>query len=178
MTATADGMGLVPDLTAPIIAAEELLASQIPLRHRPELAAALWMGGSSSAIGSVIGPAELSRAVVVDCAGELSEAYRSRAALYLPCVFTDLETRPARWERIVTLVGEIAERVRSAEQAAEIERVIVVCQQGMNRSGLVTALLLRALGEDAESAIARVRLARPGALSNQTFVALIHAWPE
>lgn len=177
MTLAADGMGRVPDFSAPIVAAEELLASHIPLRHRPELAAALWMGGSSSALGSVIGPEALARAVVVDCAGELSTAFRERAAVYLPCVFSDLEARPLRWEQIAALVSDVAARVRRVEQSAEIDRVIVVCQQGMNRSGLVTGLLLRALGEDAESAIARIRTERPGALSNETFVALIRDWP-
>jgi protein-tyrosine phosphatase len=48
-----------------------------------------------------------------------------------------------------------------------------MCSHGMNRSGLVTGLLLRRLGFGADEAIARIRAARRGALSNDSFVDLI-----
>jgi protein-tyrosine phosphatase len=44
-----------------------------------------------------------------------------------------------------------------------------MCTHGMNRSGLVTGLLLRSLGIEGREAIDRIRMARPGALSNQHF---------
>jgi protein-tyrosine phosphatase len=41
-----------------------------------------------------------------------------------------------------------------------------MCQHGMNRSGLVSGLILRGLGMDPRETIERIRLARPGALAN------------
>jgi protein-tyrosine phosphatase len=43
----------------------------------------------------------------------------------------------------------------------------------MNRSGLVAGLLLRGFGVDHEQAVRLIRAARPGALSNETFVRLL-----
>lgn len=52
--------------------------------------------------------------------------------------------------------------------------VLVTCWQGRNRSGLITALALVALGDTPSMAIARVREARGStALSNAIFVELI-----
>jgi protein-tyrosine phosphatase len=51
--------------------------------------------------------------------------------------------------------------------------VYSLCTHGMNRSGLVTGLFLRGLGVDAEEAVALIRAARPGALSNESFVRLL-----
>ncbi len=48
-----------------------------------------------------------------------------------------------------------------------------MCQHGMNRSGLVSGLILRSLGVDPESAIQRIRKARPGALANDGFVDML-----
>lgn len=56
-------------------------------------------------------------------------------------------------------------------------RVYVMCQQGLNRSGLFMGLLLRALGVSAADAVSAIA-SRPGALNNQTFVRLIYAWPD
>jgi hypothetical protein len=56
-------------------------------------------------------------------------------------------------------------------------RVYVMCQQGMNRSGLLAGLILRALGVDAEAALAAVAT-RPGALTNQTYARLVREWPS
>ena len=55
-------------------------------------------------------------------------------------------------------------------------RVLVTCLMGMNRSGLITALVLRRFfGMSADEAIARIRRARPGALSNALFVEMIES---
>ena len=176
-----DAMGLPPEHAVDGAPTGELiapLATLIPLPHRPEIVPALWMGGTHSALGGAVAPEEITDAIVIDCAGELPEAYRQAAGAYLPCVFTDIEARPARWPELRALVRDVAERVRAIEAAEPIDRVYVFCNAGMNRSGLVTALLLRALGEDADDAIAQIRAQRPGALSNETFVALVRAWPE
>ncbi len=176
-----DAMGLPPESVADGARADDLvapLATLIPLPHRPEIAPALWMGGTHSALGGAVAPEEIAGAIVIDCAGELPQPYRQRAAAYLPCVFTDIEARPARWPELLALVRDVAGRVQAIEATEPIERVYIFCNAGMNRSGLVTALLLRALGEDADEAIARIRAQRPGALSNETFVALVRAWPE
>lgn len=80
-----------------------------------------------------------------------------------------------------------AERTRLAfRTAVEVahaylrgERIVVTCQAGLNRSGLVVALALLELGVDSTTAIHRIRMARPptasspGALCNPHFVQLI-----
>lgn len=49
--------------------------------------------------------------------------------------------------------------------------VLVHCAAGLNRSGLVNALIVRQIrGISGAEAIAHVRRARPGALFNETFV--------
>jgi hypothetical protein len=56
------------------------------------------------------------------------------------------------------------------------KRVLVRCQAGWNRSGLVTALVLVLDGWDAADAIARIRETRsPNALCNHDFVAWLLA---
>lgn len=179
---TRDGLGFPPQPThhdAQPLQAVQPYATRLSLAHRPELAATLWMGGTQSALGSPIAHRELARAVVIDCAGELPDGYRRSAALYVPCVFTDLEAPPARLAAIEALVADLAGRIRGAVSPSApepLERVYLLCQAGMNRSGLLAGLLLRALGEDADAAIDGIRRLRPGALSNQTFEALIRAW--
>lgn len=153
-------------------------ATHLALPHRPELVPQLWMGGTRSALGRPIDVADFERALVIDCAGELPRAYRERAALYVPCVFVDLDAPPARLAAVEALAIDIAARitVQPAGAAAPLERVFILCQAGMNRSGLLAGLVLRALGEDGEAAVACIRRLRPGALSNLTFTALIRDW--
>lgn len=58
---------------------------------------------------------------------------------------------------------------------AQGKRVLVRCQAGYNRSGLVVALVLLAHGYTADAAIALIREKRSGfALCNESFVELIH----
>lgn len=59
----------------------------------------------------------------------------------------------------------------------EEKRILITCMAGMNRSGLVTALLMmRALGHTPKTAISLIRDARgPSALSNPTFVRYIES---
>jgi hypothetical protein len=44
----------------------------------------------------------------------------------------------------------------------------------MNRSGLMIGLILRALGLAGEDALRAITCCRPGALTNRTFVRLLH----
>ena len=44
------------------------------------------------------------------------------------------------------------------------ENILIHCPGGVGRSGMVAARLLCESGDDAETAIARVRAARPGAI--------------
>jgi len=48
--------------------------------------------------------------------------------------------------------------------------VVIVCEMGMNRSGLMTALVLMTLGMSASTAIRKVRKRGRCALHNQSFV--------
>lgn len=74
------------------------------------------------------------------------------------------------------IVPEYMPRIEALAQWAHDEwaagaRVLVRCAGGMNRSGLVTALVLLRAGYDADAAVALVRQRRsPLALSNHEFV--------
>jgi FtsP/CotA-like multicopper oxidase with cupredoxin domain len=138
----------------------------------------LWMGGTASLLGEPLYPRILAGTLVVDCAGELPPVWQRAAGLYLPCVFSDLDATPAQLARLEHLAQQLAETLRggSALVNGGIARVCVLCQVGMNRSGLLVGLTLRVLGAGGEEAIAVIRRARPGALSNETFARLIRAW--
>ena len=81
--------------------------------------------------------------------------------------------------REVKLAREVAARV--ADHVAKGRRVLVTCNMGLNRSGLVSALALRRLGFGPGRALQCVRKARaeaakragkPCALANPTFAKL------
>lgn len=56
------------------------------------------------------------------------------------------------------------------------KRVLIRCQAGLNRSGLVTALVLMRAGYSAQEAIDRIRFLRdPQCLYNQGFVRFLHS---
>jgi protein-tyrosine phosphatase len=55
------------------------------------------------------------------------------------------------------------------------KRCLSRCQAGLNRSSIVTALVLMRDGWSAEDAIELIREKRPGALFNQSFVKFLHA---
>jgi hypothetical protein len=153
------------------------------LPHRPDLRTQLWMGGTESVMGETIEPDHLAGAMVIDCAGDFPLEYRGIARAYYPRVFMDAEVVPFTYDRLATFVADLATLLSgshrdgdSALDGAQPERVYILCQQGLNRSGLVSGLLLRALGEDAEISVDLIRRMRPGSLNNQTFTRLIHEW--
>ena len=53
------------------------------------------------------------------------------------------------------------------------ERVLVHCAAGFGRTGSMVATVLKALGQDSESAIVRVRSARPGTIETSTQYAFV-----
>lgn len=74
--------------------------------------------------------------------------------------------------RLREVVGRVVETVTSGGRA------VVHCAAGANRSGLVCALAVRrVLGVDGETAVERVRSARPRALSNRTFREYVASLP-
>lgn len=133
------------------------------------------MGGADAIHGDLVRVEDVRDAWVVDLAGDLPLAQREAAALWLPRVFADLEDTPANLARLRELAATIAgalrgERTLLAPTAPA--RVYVLCGHGLNRSGLVTGLLLRALGLDAAEAAAAIAT-RPGALNNRTYARLV-----
>lgn len=130
----------------------------------------LWMGGVHTTLGDPMHEVHVGGAWVVDCAGELPPAMARVAARHIPRVFADIEAVPGNLTRIDALVGELAAAFLADDAP---ERVYVMCKQGLNRSGLVSALLLRALGVAPEEALDVIRAARPGALNNVTFASLV-----
>ncbi len=134
----------------------------------PSIAANVWMGGAHTLVGESIDVESLTTAWLLDCAGDMPHGHRTAAARWIACVFPDLDGYPVRFERIQELVVEAAGAVRHGHAD-----LYVVCQQGMNRSGLVTGLVLRELGMEGNEALERILAARPGALSNQAFRRLV-----
>lgn len=157
-------------------AAIEPRATRIHLPHRPEIATEIWMGGTDSVLGQPLTLASASGAVVIDCCGDLPAVFRDSAARYLPRVFMDAEVVPFAYPRLAKLTHDLASQMLDRDAGAAPPRIYVLCQYGMNRSGLLTGLLLRALGEQPEQAVALIQRLRPGSLSNQTFVSLIERW--
>jgi hypothetical protein len=79
--------------------------------------------------------------------------------------FPDADLTPAFAARAVALARHAHRRWKDGE------RVLVRCQAGVNRSGLVMALVLMLEGMDAHDAIALIRERRaPAALSNSAYV--------
>lgn len=155
-------------------------ATRIVVPHRADLAAELWMGGAHSASGEPLLPRDLAEAWVVDCAGDMPAHYRAAAAWWAVRVFQDYEELPASWPALAGLARSIG-RCLAGEQdghaaehpAAPPVRLYVVCNQGMNRSGLVMGRILRALGLTGDEALDVLRRHRPGAVNNLTFARLI-----
>jgi len=135
----------------------------------PALAANVWMGGAHTPHGEDITVEGLAAAWLLDCAGDMPAAHRSAAGRWIACVFPDLDGHPLRFARIQELATEAATAVRHGHTTD----LYIVCQHGMNRSGLVTGLVLRELGLSGPDALERILAARPGALSNVAFRRLV-----
>jgi hypothetical protein len=132
----------------------------------PGLRSEIWMGGAHSATGDHLDGAWMASAWVIDCAGDTHPGSLATAERRESCVFADMEHRPDKIDRLIGLAGEFAIAAREADGP---ERMVALCQYGMNRSGLATGLLLRALGASYPETIGLIRRARPGALANLAF---------
>lgn len=78
-------------------------------------------------------------------------------------------------KKLYAAAADAAEQVAAAHRAGK--RVLVTCGAGLNRSGLITGLALRALGHTGDDAIALIRRARgPHALGGKAFPAFIRAY--
>jgi protein-tyrosine phosphatase len=76
------------------------------------------------------------------------------------------------WDRASLVAGTVVNAVKLGLE------VLVHCHEGRNRSALVTALALRELtGCSGEDAVAVLRAARPGVLSNSVFADALGALP-
>lgn len=128
----------------------------------------VWMGGAHSHVGEELRHEGLAASWVIDCAGEIDASYREATGRWLACVFPDLDGPLASSNRVHDVVRTALESVRIGD-APPPERIYVMCQHGMNRSGLVAGLILRGLGIPARETIDRIRFARPGALANDHF---------
>lgn len=93
---------------------------------------------------------------------------RSKEVFRLPLIDVDSPVAVSS-----SLMGNVAKTVAKLHTLhREGRRILITCMAGRNRSGIVTALLLRKiLGVTSDQAIEMVRAARgPHALSNPTFV--------
>jgi hypothetical protein len=128
----------------------------------------IWMGGAHTPRGNEIRIEAIARSWFIDCAGDMPAVYRDSAERWLARVFPDIDGIPVGLEGIRAMVSEVTSTLRRGLETSP-EHLYVVCQHGMNRSGLVAGLILRELGVGGEDAVERICRARPGALSNQAF---------
>lgn len=154
-------------------------ASRIRATELDRLGVELWMGGADALHGELVQPENLHDAWLLDVAGDMPPAYRAACGHWLSRVFADMEQPPQAYHRLQQLASSIAACISGAVAESTWEhpahpprRVYVMCQQGMNRSGLLTGLILRALGVSIEDTLTAIAT-RPGALTNQTYVALL-----
>ena len=159
-------------------------ASRIPIIGRDDIPTELWMGGADSLFGDPVEAESLRDAWVVDLAGDMPAAHRAACACWLPRVFADVEQVPHEYARLSELAASIAVCITGAERDdgwphpdQPPTRLYVMCQQGMNRSGLLAGLILRALGVSADDALTAIA-SRPGALTNRTYAELIRRWKD
>jgi hypothetical protein len=66
---------------------------------------------------------------------------------------------------LIRVMGQLV-----AEHVAGGGAVLVTCQAGLNRSGIITAAALCQLGLSPRQAVRQIRRQRPGALRNHSFV--------
>jgi protein-tyrosine phosphatase len=134
------------------------------------------MGGAHSHLGHEITQQTVRESWVLDCAGDMPVQLREHSQRWESVVFADIDERPAKFERLVETVREWSIELRLTGDSEKPGQVYVMCQYGMNRSGLATGLLLRSLGIDGGETVSRIVRARPGALSNDSFRRLLREW--
>jgi len=106
---------------------------------------------------------------LVLCAGEIQPPAHALVPLQvIRCPLRDDPTVPlpsAAKRQAVRAAEQVVVRLRTGA------RVLVTCAQGVNRSGLVSAVSLHVLtGRPGRECVAHVQRCRPGALRNPRFV--------
>lgn len=162
----------------------DVRATRIPIPG-DGLTGELWVGGSYTMLGTPLDDDDLRKSWLVDCAGELPADYLARASGSIMRVFADIDSVPSTYGRIELLAHQLASKLRGdasdgappedALPDGTPERIYVLCKQGLNRSALLAGRVLRMLDVPGEQTVELLRTHRPGALSNQTFVELIHS---
>jgi hypothetical protein len=85
--------------------------------------------------------------------------------------FRDAAPKPEETALAVSTAREVVRHIKLRGRS-----VLVTCQMGWNRSGLVTALALKMMGLSTREAVRRIREARgPNALGNKHFVAFLES---
>lgn len=117
--------------------------------------------------------------VLVLCAEELRpiqqpQQFPGVEVLYCPIDDPDPRVRNrmdgADWQKAVWTARQVASRIR------QDKRVLVTCAQGINRSGLVCAMVVHMLTKrPGDLCVQHVKRARPGALRNPLFVEALSA---
>jgi hypothetical protein len=124
----------------------------------------LWIGGAPPE-GMQLSKAGFTGLVL--CAQEhqpSADSFPGVDVLYAPFDDRGLEPRPEELGVALGASRQVANAVRDGG------KVLVTCWEGLNRSGLVTALaLMRLTGVNGQSAVFKVQQARPGALRNPYF---------
>ena len=115
--------------------------------------------------------------VLVLCAAEWQEALAYEGVEVI-CAPGEDDDRPRGLARFIDVWKDAARQV--ATHQAHNKNVLVTCQQGWNRSGIVTALALQELTNQSGSAIvSHIQSCRQNALCNQTFADyIVKSFPE
>ena len=127
-----------------------------------EVIPGLWIGGALAPVPDM--------AAVVVTLDEAAHSVGRSGVIEVRAPFPDSRWQPVGRAPLETAVEAAADNLDDG--------VYIRCRHGLNRSALVAALALRAHGWPAEEAVAAIRDARPGALSNPYFVDLLRAWPQ
>lgn len=86
--------------------------------------------------------------------------------------FRDAAPKPEETALAVSTAREVVRHIKLRGRS-----VLVTCQMGWNRSGLVTALALKMMGLSTREAVRRIREARgPNALGNKHFVSFLESY--
>jgi len=96
--------------------------------------------------------------------------FPSVSVLYAP--LDDAELTPREWTLAKRAALQVARALRDGK------KVLVTCQQGRNRSGLVTAMALHMLtGKSGVSIVKHIQARRADALTNDSFTRAIATLP-
>lgn len=130
----------------------------------------LWQGAAPDPFGSY---KEFD--LIVLCAEEVQPKFNRFKGRIIRAPFSDTLYPSGKERRIAIRAARIV-----AEQLRKKKKVLVTCAAGLNRSGLVVALVLRmATRMHSEAIIRRIRKARGShALSNPAFVRIVRCFSQ